>query len=297
MLLALLRLDRAVPQAGLWALVALSVSTGFLHGALDAGLLQQRFQPRWRASAWGVLYVGVVVLLGWALGHAVDVALWALLLMSAWHFGEPYGRWSGVAATGQGLTRIVVGGAPVMLPMLVSETTLAALLAPVVPAGTVVVWHGLALAWLCLLLVWAATCGLPRVTAARHAWAELLAAGLLNAAFSPLMAFALYFGAYHSPVHMWRVWRSWRTDPAAQGRGSRAVHSRWSVAVIAVATVGLTLAIGAGLWWWLGVNALGTANPVMTLRWLIVVLTALTAPHLVLISLCARWLSAPDAKP
>ena len=72
---ALLILDRQLPDAGLWILLAVTITAGFGHGALDAQLLTRRFTPRSSALLWGGGYLLVVMLLGWALSHALSFAL------------------------------------------------------------------------------------------------------------------------------------------------------------------------------------------------------------------------------
>ena len=126
-------------------------------------------------------------------------------------------------------------------------------------------------------------CGVPRHAAAQHAWYELVGAFMLNLAFSPLMAFALYFGFYHAPVHIWRVWRS-------RPRGK--LVSSFGLLHFA-ATLLITLILGAALFSVLEKSASMFSMEAAGLRWLVVALAALTLPHLVLVSLCARQLSQP----
>lgn len=279
----LLWLDKTVPYARLWMLL-LSISVGFTHGALDVVLLPKRFASRSQAAVMFVLYFLVVVVLAWLLGMATSLALWMLLLTSAWHFGEPYGRWNGLPANAAGVTRAVVGGAPVMLPVWLTSDQLAGILTGVMPAVGSQGWHMLALAWVGLLLVWLPVCGLPRIRALRHAWIELLAAVLLYVLFSPLMAFALYFGVYHAPVHVWRVWRS------LQAVSKASISARAAFAAVALTTVVAWL-LGAGLWWFLNTTSNLSTDGAAALRWLIVAFAALTAPNLVLISLSAAFLT------
>jgi beta-carotene 15,15'-dioxygenase len=277
---ALLAVDQTVPQAGLWALLVASFTTGFFHGALDAQLLLQRAGSRWLALAWGTAYLLVVLGLGWLLSRAPGVALAALLLMSLWHFGEGYGRWSGLTRAGQVLTRIVVGGAPVMLPLWLSPQAMAGLMLPYQAA---LVWQWFAAGWLVLVVTWLTFYGLKRWRLVGHAWAELLAIFLLNALLSPMMAFALYFGAYHAPVHMWRVWRGRPRDAAALAWGFKAI------AFISV----LTILLGIASWRYASLP--GNASQLApVLNWLIIALAALTLPHLVLIGACSSLLSRRD---
>lgn len=240
----LLWLDKTLPQSGLWALLLLSVSVGFIHGAVDAVLLPQRFVSGSQAALMFALYLLAVVVLGWLLGMTVSVALWMLLLMSAWHFGEPYGRWNGLPDIAPRLTRAVVGGAPVMLPV----------------------------------------CGFTRIHALRYAWVELLASVFLYVLFSPLMAFALYLGVYHAPVHIWQVWRS------LHGSVKASLSSRTAMAAVGLTTI-VTWMLGGVLWWFLSTTPNLATDWASALRWLIVAFAALTAPHLVLISFCAGFLT------
>lgn len=280
-------LDQTFPHTGLWLLMIVSITIGFGHGALDAHLLLRHFPLRSRALALAAAYLLVVVLLGWALSHAVGAALWLLLGLSVWHFGEAYARWDDLHPATAILTRLVVGGAPVMLPMWLSPEAMAVLLQSGWQGNETQVWRWLAVVWLGLLIVWAVLCGIPRYRAARHAWYELAGALALNLVFSPLMAFALYFGFYHSPVHIWRVWR---TRPfQASASENKSSFNRINVA----STFVLTLVLGAALLVTLEFNTSAFSVEAVSLRWLIVALAALTLPHLVLISLCAKQLSEP----
>ena len=293
----LLWVDKAVPQAGFWALLALSISVGFVHGALDAVLLPQRFASRVQAALMFVAYLLIVAVLGWVLGSTTSLALWALLLMSAWHFGEPYGRWDRLPAWQTGLTRAVVGGAPVMLPVWLAGEQLTTVLVGVVPAGGLRGWDALAWGWLVLLVIWLLAFwlqagGLARIRVLRYAWFELLGGVFLYALFSPLMAFALYFGLYHAPVHIWRVWRCWRGSSRAALNGSTDGSTVWAMVAVVLTTM-LSWLLGAGLWWFLASSGAAGPDWASALRWLIVAFAALTAPHLVLISLCAAFLTQP----
>lgn len=298
----LLWLDKTQAQAGAWVLLLLSVSVGFIHGALDAILLPQRFNSRALAALMFVAYLLAVLVLGWLLSANISWALWALLIMSAWHFGEPYrrwgGRWNGLSAWQSGLTRTVVGGAPVMLPVWLAPDLLASVLYQAVPAIALQGWHGLAWLWLALLVVWLLTCGLGRlrpVHGLRFAWLELLGCAALYAVFSPLMAFALYFGVYHAPVHIWRVWRGWTAQHAQKAQSAPPSTITSTTAMYAVAgTTALSWLLGASLWWLLGAGTATAPDGLETARWLswlIVAFAALTAPHLVVISLSETFLT------
>ena len=144
LLVASFLMDQMVPQAGAWALVGLTLTAGFVHGALDAALLQRRFRAPLQLMAVLTGYLLAVVFLGWLLGSMLNAALWLLILMSVWHFGESYGRWSNLAPRAANLTRAVVGGAPVLLPVWLAPDAFARALAPIVDTLAVDVWRPMA---------------------------------------------------------------------------------------------------------------------------------------------------------
>ena len=278
LLVAFVLLDQTMPLAGQWTFLTLSVSIGLLHGALDAQLLWQRSGRLGLAIAWGLAYLICVLALGWMLAGMPSLALAALVLMSVWHFGEAYGRWDDVQhPAGQLLTRVVVGGASVLLPVFMSPLGLADLALPV-ESQAVLRW--LASAWLSLAAVWLLTLGVRHWRVLRYAWAELLGVAVFNLLLSPLMAFAIYFGLYHSPVHIWRVWRA---------RPISGKAATWALVAAALIMV-LTVVLGAVLWHWTGVS-INAGQLAPALNWLIIALAALTLPHLVLIGLCSRFLT------
>jgi beta-carotene 15,15'-dioxygenase len=281
---SLVWLDSAIPAAGLWMLVGLTATVGFVHGALDMQLMQQRFTGIATVLGCSLGYLLAVLLLTWLLSDVVEIALWLLLLMSAWHFGEPYSRWNCLPLTAKVFTRYVVGGAPIMLPVLFSPGSLAQSLQPALSSHAIDMWNGLAMGWLSLLLIWALFYAVRLYPAARYAWYELAGVLLLNVVFSPVMAFALYFGFYHSPAHIWRV-----------GRSQSRKITLTSVAVVAGIFV-MTLLLSAILWQLLGQTFVNSADVTQAVRWLIIVLAALSLPHLVLVSLCARLLTASADK-
>lgn len=281
-------IDQTWPMAGVGVLLGLSLSTGLVHGALDAQLLLQRFTSQSRALAVAGAYLVAVLAVGATLSDRPVMALFALLALSAWHFGESYGRWPSDHPWFQTLTRVVVGGAPVLLfPWLVPNAGAVHLL-PWLPLGALQAWRGLGVLWLALFVCWAGGCGPPAWRSYRYAWIELAGIGALHLSLSPLMAFALYFGAYHAPVHIWRVWRSGRSK-VTQRRGSVGL---WAC----IAVLALTVLLGALLWNLRNGLAVQPFAAAESVRWLVVSLAALTLPHLVLISACARILSPPPQR-
>jgi beta-carotene 15,15'-dioxygenase len=298
LLLALLALRAAEarwPPLACWAFVLLSLTIGFGHGALDALLLLGQFQPRSKALLVSAAYLACVLVVGWILSWSVPIALLALVVMSVWHFGELHAAnvW----------TRICVGGASVMWPMLVAQDAMAPLLRGSLGPGFDTVWQAwylLAGGWLALLI---ATAGgwLVRRFAMRPKQAPSghgLTAGTdglaLRAAIeiavvlcaylflSPLLAFALYFGLYHCLAHVARVRR-------AVAAHSALALSRYGAAFAASAMATAILLLL--LWRFLPPVAwLDGASHARAMQWLVVSLAAVTLPHLLLVSYSARWL-------
>jgi beta-carotene 15,15'-dioxygenase len=276
--------DTRVPQARWLLLIGLSVSTGFVHGALDAVLLQREFlDTRARAGA-ALAYLCLVLALAFVLAHQPAWALLLLLAMSVWHFGEGRGRWPG----NHWMARCVAGGAPVMLPCLLAGRALAETLphfagdhAQLVGAA----WQTMAWAW--ALLCIAGGVLLRREAFFKRLWVEVAAVAALFALLSPLSAFALYFGLFHSLSHIGDVAAS--HHPRRQG-------SMWLQPAV-LATLGLSAALLLALWLLLPSPAQGWPSAYdQPARWLIVALCAVSLPHLALVQRCGAWLHpAPPA--
>ena len=283
-------LDRHHSQAGLIALVLLTLTTGFLHGALDAVILLRQIRPAGRAFLWALIYFVAVVLLGLVFAPHAGTALILLLLLSVWHFGEPFDETSDTPnienARSRVICRFVLGGAPVMLPALTSASQLNSPSVNWIQLNDSWVWPAwaaLAWIWLALLIVWAIVYARKNWRASRSTLAEVAVLAVLNLLLTPLMAFALYFGLYHAPVHIRRVARATAVRHIA-------------VNPLALLTLLATLLLGAGLLAWRGVDfhadvAALPMSQAVYVEWLVVSLLALTVPHLVLISYFAPWLA------
>ncbi len=300
--LALVRwVDQSIPGVGLWIFIALSLTVGMGHGALDAVLMLAQFKPYSNVAAYALVYLLLVVGCGALLALSPGWALLALLAMSVWHFGELYHP--------SLANRLVVGGASVMAPMLLSNTALAVLLKPVLGADystTWLVWYWLAVAWAIGTAAWVLRVCLQRLggrlgrsgrligaseqsNATVSAAIELAAVLALNMILSPLMAFAVYFGLWHSVSHISRVLR------AMARHSSRAKVSPKRLALAMGLTSLATAALLWVLWRWLptgqGVNGLSTMGiQAFWLQWLVVALAAVTLPHMLLVGYSHRWL-------
>ena len=275
------------PLAGIWLLGMVVVTIGMGHGALDALLLVGQFRPHARALWAGVMYLAVTIGAGCLFSLSFPVALIALLLMSAWHFGEDYQSTL--------IGRIAVGGASVMAPALLQGELVGELLQSVTRhecTWLMDLWTGLAWAWVMVVItmVWR-TFGAARGNAAfsRHradatapAYVEILLVVGLNIVLTPIFQFALFFGAYHCVRHIARVQQAARLH---EGLPLRRAAWAWGI------SMALVLILMALLWRWLrnsGFEAIEVNA--QALHWLVVVLAAVTVPHLVLVSYSQRWL-------
>lgn len=294
-LAALTVLDQHYTSAGWWIFVVISLTVGFAHGALDVVLLA-RESTRPLVFALAVL---VYLLATLAIAAVLVVSGWlvlpVLLGLTAWHFGEPYGRW----ASGDWRARLVVGGAAAMLPALVSPVALQALLHPLFGAQATdawLFWQLAAFAWLAAsiaaLLAWRKQ---PRWSAMAT---EICAVLVLNVLLSPLLAFALYFGPYHAVDHIWRVATSQAAVASTEAlaspesgsilRKSMLLLTRPGVLLTGIATALLLALLLVVLRQTVSTQGLDES---LVLRWILIALTAVTAPHLVLVRRCAGWLS------
>lgn len=283
--------DHRFQNLGWLLFAALALSVGMLHGALDALLLLREFNAQQKSRPllfkMVLLYLLSAVAIGAVLALSVPLALMALLAMSIWHFGEPYGRWP----SSQWTVRLVVGGASVMLPVLLSPVAMQVLMKQLfVEQASLIwlLWQSLAWVWLTfsvlqLLLLWRG-----KVQGVGSALMEVAVLVALNALLSPLTAFALYFGVYHSGSHIVRVL-------GAPGAAGQAATSRSALAQPLLWLTVLASAVLMLLLWRYALPAVQAQDMPQTkvLHWLIVTLAAVTLPHLLLVSRCAHWLQTP----
>ena len=264
----------------------LVLGIGFLHGALDTVLLARTAWP----VPWALAYLLAVLALLYAFSLSAGVALLLLIGMSLWHFGQGAALLSdtNVASMQQvalrAALRVAQGGASVMLPALLSGAQLQALLQAFLPAEAAWVWQvWQACAWLwaavALGIVWRSAGAIQSVSGKSYSLLalifEIACLTLLNAALSPLLAFALYFGLVHSLMHIRSVWH------LCGG------HISIQVGAATLLVLLLTGLLMLGLTWFFGVTALhGLVQhwpSDVLLRSTVVALAALTLPHAVVV--------------
>jgi Brp/Blh family beta-carotene 15,15'-monooxygenase len=248
------------------------VLVGFPHGAFDHLVARPILAPRLGRFWWvpfGLAYVGLagLVCLAWALAPLPTLVLF--LAGSVVHFGlgdiedgaiQPaVPRWAAV---------IIHGALPILLPIAFHPAEAAPVLAAIggvaepamlaalsISIWLVPLWVG-ALAWM-----WHATRP-PRPSAILTV---ITAVGFVT--LPPLLAFGLYFGMVHSPLHLLRL-ADWY-DPCNPRRAAR-----WAARVV----------MPAGLACALGIAALAITAPDASIGILVPMfrlIAALTLPHMI----------------
>lgn len=259
----------AVPGSGPAILIA-GAALGLPHGALDHLAGGRVFAPRFGRLwplAFGVFYLGTAALVLLAWGAAPLATLTMFLTASALHFG---GEDNSLAGRGGWAGRVAHGGLSIMVPALAHPDVVArlfTLLAGVDAAPVAAALCGpVATIW--LACVAATARHLVREDRWRVPAVEAGALALLFAAAPPLIAFACYFALVHTP----------RALDGVVARGTSPARLVRQAAPLTL----LGLALGAVLWW----CEPTLAFPDRSVRIAFLLLSALTAPHMLL-----HWLA------
>jgi Brp/Blh family beta-carotene 15,15'-monooxygenase len=234
---------------------------GVPHGAFDPFYVARRYRPRSSASwllatlLYGAAAATVVVV--WKLYPLIFLT--GFLLISAWHFaGDP-------AAPTRAATRLLYGGAIIVLPAMLHAREVTAIFGMLIDAGDatlLVAWlHRVAPAWLAGL---AFVCALEW---RRDFALEGAALGLLAVFAPPLAAFTVFFCAMHGPRHLLRTfkWLELSLD-------------RQTLGTAGAALLALVLLLPLG-WQLLG----DLPDPARIMQLLFVGLAALTVPHMAVV--------------
>lgn len=272
MLLALAWLERQWPMLAVAVFVLLTLSLGFAHGAMDIFLLRDsQGQLDKKLCAMYAMAAGLLALV---LAPWPGVALIVLILLSLWHFGEQ-AHHEHADQVEVWLLRGVQGGTSVTVPVLLSPDTLLPWVRSISATHAAWVWPmwvGIAGLWAALLIVALVLIKPWKLSSGHTLWIELVALILLNLLLSPLLAFALFFGLYHSGAHIWRM-RQMQRREGKHGQD-------W----LLMATLLITLLALALLMWWMSNQTFAVQDAGQWLRSLVVALAAVTLPHLILIS-------------
>ena len=287
------KLDQSDTQAGLWVFIGLTLTTGFFHGALDIVLLQREFVSRYQLATALTWYAGSALLLAMLCAQSGWLLVLLLLVMSVWHFGEPYGRWEEDKLNPRAwLQRVIAGGAPVMLPALLSGQALQTILPTAVGIDAELaftIWQGLA--WLWLGIGGLGIAVLRKRLFSTSLLTEVSLVLVINLLLSPLMAFSIYFGVFHAMVHIFRFVKNSRHPPEVEKKNGIDRASNQQIGLAIALTSVATLLLFLILFWWLQGVAISADFDQSLLYPILVGLTSVTFPHLILVSRHSQWLA------
>lgn len=252
----------STPDVPTWALLVavIALAVGIPHGAVDHLLLPAL--PRGgRLMMLAGAYLALATLATVAILLAPGPAFWVVIAMTVWHFGsgdvEAWTVLTGDPARPRGwrkmLLAIAAGGAPVVLPLTspAALTTLSALHPSLgdwwtAPATTVMRIAVLAAVVIAIVVLLHG----GRPMAAVH----LVILAALGIFAAPLLAFAVYFGAWHALRHTARLaeHREGVLTWAGIGRvtllGTPALIATIAIVAIALALTGSLAALAPWLW-------------------------------------------------
>jgi len=283
----------STPDVPVWVLViaAIALAAGIPHGAVDHLLLRSVLSPR-NYILLGLAYLAIAAAATAAILLAPGPAFVVVIAMTVWHFGSGDVEAWRTLTHDQGAPRLwlriilvlAAGGAPVVLP-LTSPAAMATLhslnpslatwwSAPATTGVRIIILVAVVLATLLLLHL-------------QRPWAaiQLMILAALGIFAAPLLAFAVYFGAWHALRHTARL--------AQVRNGTITWHGIAQVTATGLpALLGSVIFVGAALvfsggfsaiaaWLWVG----------LALVW------GLTVPHMVLVERFDRHIKHLGAVP
>jgi beta-carotene 15,15'-dioxygenase len=268
--------------------LVITLSVGVFHGLLDIILLQGKpFQHKHFLLIYGALAIVACALTAQFFGAALII----LLLLSVWHFGEQQGKIEGTSQSKQAiLRRIVLGTSPLAATFLLGGSDITVILTTLLSESawltiTWQFWQWLSYLWLLLFAVYL----LLLINKQRQHFfnadlaevqdlAEIAVVWFAFLLLPPLVAFSLYFGAYHALRHIRDVQRNVLPNINAIKKHQKALLL---TALASACMLGCVL-------WLFSSNSMQIMPNLSTqnlLQATIVLLVAITLPHAILISL------------
>ena len=262
--------------------LAIALTIGLFHGMLDIILLQNKpFQQRQFLLVYAALALGACLLLALFSGAALMI----LLLLSVWHFGEQQGEKSLKPKSKPKqsiIKRFILGANALAAAFLLGGSDIAVVLTtilnqPVWLQTTWQLWRALSMLWLLAFAAYLLLLIFRQQLQTFYAdLFEIVVVWLAFLLLPPLVAFSLYFGAYHALRHIRDVL------PNVQ-----ALKTHGAVLSLVVgASAGLLLLIATQYTNWQQTFSVGAL-----LQAIIILLVAVTLPHAILISLWRKNLN------
>ncbi|MCV6968426.1 beta-carotene 15,15'-dioxygenase, Brp/Blh family [Mycobacterium bohemicum] len=270
----------AVPGPVVLAVTGLGLVAGVPHGAADHVIATRLAGDRPMVVVVAV-YAGVAAGVWALLRWAGPIALVAAVALSALHFGlgefEVARRLTGWRPSAVEAVAIVVAGSgALLLPLARCGDQFSAVATSVSPGlaralGWAPLQTGLVVTWLCAALV----AGLAALRSARPGVAcDVTLVGAVGMLAPPLLAFAVWFGGWHSPRHCARMLTAEPGCAALLSAGRRREAARRLIGLAAVPSVAAWTAFVA-----LGWFTAAAPNPTVATAEVLRLLLALTVPH------------------
>lgn len=268
--------------------LVIALSIGLFHGMLDIILLQNKpFQQQRFLLIYGALALGTCLLLALFSGAALII----LLLLSVWHFGEIQGQQQGEKHAAMQIKqpiikRFILGTNALAAAFLLGSSDIAVILTTILNQSvwfdaTWQTWRMLSVLWLVAFALY--TLLLIYKQQLQTFYADLFEIVVVWLAFlllPPLVAFSLYFGAYHALRHIRDV------------LPSKNITKTHQTALLLTALASAWM-LGCLVWLFSSNDAQITSifSSQSMLQATIILLVAVTLPHAILISLWRKNLN------
>lgn len=269
-------------QIALFLIITLTI--GVFHGMLDIVLLKS---AQFRFVKFLVVYASLATLALLFFLYFPNGALFTLLLLAIWHFGEAQQSDDTFPVSAQSqliFKRFLLGASAIAATYFLANQSLHQILNILLLGSnwlsiTWILWRLIAYAWLLIFVVYLIQLISHKTLMLNCATLlELIAVWLGFGLLPPLIAFSLYFGAYHAVRHI--------RDVLSQ----TGTINKHKASLICIALIALSILI---LVTFLLNNQLILAGlyidaPAILLRSSIILLVVITLPHCLLISIWRR---------
>ena len=271
--------------------LAITLSMGIFHGMLDIVLLRSL---QFKQISYLFIYTALALAALLFFLNFPNTALLALLILSVWHFGEA--QQSDDSAKIETKTqllstqfiprqfiprRFLLGACALAAPFMLANQSLHEILVILLTDAnwlliTWTAWGVIAWAWLIAFFVCLIQLVIVKTMPFNYATLlEILTIWLGFYLLSPLIAFSLYFGAYHAVRHI--------RDVVAK---TKAVHMyKTALALVGIFTLSMLTLITLILNNNIEIAGLNVTSSIILFQSSIVLLVAITLPHSFLISI------------
>ena len=260
--------------------LAFTLSTGIFHGMLDIVLLKSL---QFKHTNFLVTYAALALVALIFFLYLPNAALIALLVLSIWHFGEAQQSDDSVKINSKMqpiFMRFLVGACALASPFILANQSLHEILVILLtdPNWLSITWMAWGvIAWTWVIAFFMSLIQLAIVKTMPFNYANLIEIFAIWLGFyllSPLIAFSLYFGAYHAVRHI--------RDVLAK---TKAFYSqKTALAWVGIMTLSILILITLLLNNQIEISGLSVSSSTLLLRSSIVLLVAITLPHTFLIS-------------